>query len=82
MKLENAIKKLNKVGMKVSHNGTQYFARTEDGTSEIRFRTSGEGFTTIFCIQVHKVGEMGDSQSDYFAGTLCSSLPQAIRLVH
>lgn len=82
MKLENAIKKLEKVGMKVNYNGEQYFARAENGRREIRFRANRGGSTSLTCIQVRGFDQMDDSQSDYFAGTWCDNLSQAIRLTH
>lgn len=79
MLLENAIKKLNKVG-KVEVVGSLYFAKTNGNIIEFMRNGREEDNCHITCIRVRNERDKDDTMTDYFAGVWCDNLTQAIRL--
>ena len=78
MKVTNAIKKLEKAGCKVINEGSRYSARRENDIVE--FIQNGGGSDQAICIRIMSVNDQDDIMTDYFAGTYCDNLSQAIRL--
>lgn len=79
MKLTNAIKKLEKLGLKVTKNGPFY--RAEANTSRIEFFAQGDSITCINTCSL-KTEKERDSMSDYFPETYHQNLTQAIRFIN
>lgn len=78
MKLTNAIKKLEKLGLEVKKNGP--FFRAETDTARIEFFAQGDSITCINTCGL-KLEKERDSMSDYFPETYHNNLSQAIRFV-
>lgn len=78
MKLSNAIKKLEKV----SENGVKQDGQIYSGLINgqvVSFSQNGREDSAV-CFHVKAVGEKSDSMTDYFPGSFCDNLSQAIRL--
>ena len=82
MKVQNAIKKLEKAGFKVNINvsNSRYCASKENAPYIIEFRKNGGGSEEAICICVRRVNDNHNSMIDYFAGIWCDNILQAIRL--
>lgn len=80
MKTVNAIKKLQKAGLVITAVGNRYTAEKADCNTIIKFIAQSED--SITCIQVRRKTDQDDSQSDYFAGTWCDNITQAIKYIH
>ena len=78
MKVQNAIKKLEKAGFNVTKDGTRFSAQKNNDFVE--FIQNGGGSETVICIRVRHVNDHDDSMSDYTAGVFCDNISQAIRL--
>ncbi len=80
MKLENALKKLQKLGLTTQSSGNLY--TTIVGKNIIEFRVSifGDNLNNIGLIRVIGKDERDDFMQDYCAGVFCDNLSQAIRL--
>lgn len=76
MKLENAIKKLEKLGCEVKRNGPFYRAILNDHA--IEFHEQGGDITCINACLL-RMEKDRDSMSDYFPETFFSNLTKAIR---
>ena len=79
MKLENAIKKLSKFG-KVENAGALYFAKINNSIVEFMRNGPIEADYGITCIRIRSVRDNDDLMTDYFAGTWCKTLTQAIKM--
>lgn len=77
MKIENALKKLDKAGFIVSQNGMFFHANKKGSNHEINFISNEGG---VQCINVKHCLEKADFLTDYFPGTWCDSITQAIKL--
>lgn len=77
MTLQNAIKKLSKLG-EVKQDGRRF--SFEFGKEVIEFRANGdvEENPNITCIRVRNKNDKDDSMSDYSAGVWCDNLNQAL----
>ena len=82
MQVQNAVKKLEKAGFTVSSQSPNAFRAYKGGRSEINFRKNGGDSTEVVCIEVRTVGAKDDSMTDYFAGTWCDNITQAIKICH
>ena len=76
MKLANAIKKLATVG-EVTQSGAKYSATS--GNYVVSFYANRDN-TAATGFKVTHIKAMDDHSSDYFAGTYCQNLTQAIKL--
>jgi hypothetical protein len=77
MKMNNAIKKLNKSGFNISEKNDIFFARKEGCKNIIEFFRSGTS-EIVGCIYCKDEDAQDDSMSDYWAGFFCKNITQAI----
>ena len=77
MKLQNALNKLNKLGLSVKQDG-QFFT-TRLNRYNLEFAKNGSS-DDITCIRVLGINEKDDILQDYCAGVFCDNLSQAIKL--
>lgn len=77
MKLQNAINKLTKLGLKVTKDGQFYSARTKRHVIEFRVSRYDDAITLI---RVIGFNDKDDFIQDYCAGIWCDNLSQAIKL--
>lgn len=75
MQLQNALKKLAKLGLDVKKNGRLYTAQINRDI--IEFSTTREN--DIQLIRVYNINDKDDFIADYCAGVWCKNLSQAIR---
>ncbi len=84
MKISNAIKKLEKVGFKVTNDeelrSQLFVARRENSTHVVEFMKNGGNSDQVTCIRVKRVNDQDDIMTDYFAGVWCDNITQAIRV--
>ncbi len=82
MKVQNAIKKLEKAGFKVKVGvlGFSYYASKENTPYVIEFRKNGGDSEEAICINTRRVNDNHNSMIDYFAGIWCDNISQAIHL--
>ena len=81
MTIQNAIKKLEKNGFKVTswpHRKDIFTARKEGLRHYINFYQNGDS-DNIYVIDLRTEGYEDDIMTDYHAGTFCDSITQAIR---
>ena len=79
MKVQNAIKKLEKAGFKVTVSGNSgYHASKENAPHIIEFRKNGGGSEEAICIRVRREADKDDVMIDYSAGVWCDNITQAI----
>jgi hypothetical protein len=78
MKLTNAIKKLEKVSENGVNKEGQIYSGVING-NVVSFSQNGREDSAV-CFHIKAVGEKSDSMTDYFPGTFCNNLSQAIRL--
>lgn len=76
MQTINAVKKLEKAGF-VVHTEKGYKYTAKKGHNMITFWNQD---SSISCINAQHVDDASDSQRDYFAGTYCDNLSQAIKI--
>jgi len=77
MTYKNAINKLKKGQYKIHVNDGRVSAIKNDGVIEfIKYDSSGK----IDCIRVRGVNDKDDIMTDYFAGTWCDNLTQAMKI--
>ena len=79
MKLTNAIKKLSKFG-EVQQNGQLFWVQKNQKVIEFMANGKINNNTNITCIRVRYAKDEDDTMTDYFSGTWCDNLTQAIRL--
>jgi hypothetical protein len=78
MKMINAIKKLNKAGFQISEKNDIFYAKKEGCENIIEFFRSGtsEIVASIRCLHENA---QDDTMSDYWAGSWCENITQAIK---
>lgn len=81
MQVQNAIKKLEKAGFSVYNEGN-VFRANKGGYDEVQFRKNGGDSSEVVCIEVRRIGAKDDVMTDYFAGTWCDNITQAISICH
>jgi hypothetical protein len=81
MKVQNAVKKLEKAGFKVEVSGTHYHASKENTQYVIEFIKNGGDSEEAICINVRRTNDNHNSMIDYFAGIWCDNISQAIRVL-
>lgn len=79
MTTERAIKALSKYAeVKKTENGLYYAIRNDkDGVEHTISFYDQKG--TVICLHTQRTADRGDSQSDYFPGSFCDSMKQALR---
>ena len=77
MKLENAIKKLENAGYKVSQVSTSNTYNATMGRKVIEFLISGG---KVYGCTVRDKKDQHDVQHDYHAGVYCANISQAMRM--
>jgi hypothetical protein len=79
MTIQNAVKKLSRVGQVEHSDRGQYWARV--GDQVVSFCANGEDRpdARAICFHVQDAGEVADSQTDYFPGSFFRNLTRAIR---
>ena len=80
MKLENALKKLQTLGLTTQSIGNQYTTIVGKNIIEFRVGIFGDNLNNIGLIRVIGKDERDDFMHDYCAGVFCDNLSQAIRL--
>jgi hypothetical protein len=79
MKVANATKKLAKAGFDVKTAGSRIIAKM--GRNVIEATANGGDYADeIATIRVRSVCDTDHIETDYFAGTYCDNISQAIRL--
>jgi hypothetical protein len=85
MELSKAIKKLEKAGFSLNHNGNCYVASKAENREQIEFFSQkredekGKEIWKICCIKVVSKGEKSMPEVDYFPGTFVDNITQAIK---
>jgi hypothetical protein len=79
MKLANALKTLAKNGFTVTERNSCLREASQGGRYLIRFSVSRDGLEAN-SFSVRRVGAEDCHYTDYFAGTWCNNLKQAIEL--
>ena len=79
MKITNAVRKLERLGLEVETNGVGEHWAIYKGYVVSFYRNGGSG--EITCVNTKRVGEESDSQSDYFVESFHDNLTRAIRFV-
>tara|TARA_R110001592_G_scaffold7356_1_gene41267 strand:- start:2488 stop:2823 length:336 start_codon:yes stop_codon:yes gene_type:complete len=77
MKLNNAIKKVEKAGYTVT-NEKNYLFTAEKNNRLIEWFNNKDG--DIFCIRARDANDKDDPYSDYSAGVFCRNLTHAIKI--
>lgn len=77
MKIENAIKKIEKNIGKVKRNGSFY--TVEKNGKELELCVNGGGLGTVATIRVRGLNDEDDFMSDYHAGVYYENVTGAIR---
>lgn len=75
MKVLNALKKIEK-HTKVEKQDNQY--RAVKNGYEISFYDNG-GMGEVTCIKIRRTNDVSDSMTDYFAGSFCDTITEAIK---
>ena len=78
MKTANALKKLDKSGFEIFNSGRFFTAKKPGMLHEIHFYTTDENTSRGF--QVRASMSKDNVQIDYFPGTWCDNLTQAIAI--
>lgn len=78
MKIENAIKKLNKTGFVVTQKENLFSAKKEGCRYLVEFWRNGNSDEAT-CIGYRHEGDESDSMIDYCATFFCDNITQAIR---
>lgn len=79
MKVESAIKKLNKAGFNVKQYGQQFIAIHKAASYCVQFYRNG-GMDSVTCINVRRHDERDEIETDYVAGVFADNITQAIKL--
>ena len=77
MKLENAIKKLEKAGYVVSSTNSSVIFNAQKGIKIIEFLVSSG---SVYGCTVRDQNDNHDMHRDYHAGVYCANITQAIKL--
>lgn len=81
MTLQNAIKKLEKNGFKVTQkDNTKFYVAEQEGNRHYIEILKNYGNDDISVIDLRRYGQEDDWLTDYHAGTFCDNINQAIRL--
>jgi hypothetical protein len=79
MKLQNAVKKLEKAGFKVKTNDNFVSAKKEGHRRLVEFFVQRDDEVT--CLGIRHEDDKSDSMSDYCATLFCDNITQAIKRV-
>ena len=78
MKIQNAIKKLEKAGFKIKkpeNISNRYNAYHQNEVIEFHDQDG-----LVICIKSRRISDVDDPQTDYSAGIFCDNISQAIRM--
>jgi hypothetical protein len=78
MKIQNALKKLERAGFTVVENGQFFTARKVGLSHYVQFTRNGRS-DDVATIGVRRNGEKDEPETDYCATSFCDSLAQAMR---
>lgn len=78
MKIQNAIKKLNKAGFKVASNNGCYSAKKDGCKYLVEFHHNGKT-DDVTCIGFRHENDHSDSMIDYCATFFCDTISRAIK---
>ena len=77
MKIENAIKKLSKLGNVEKNKNGQHWIKFNNHVISFWVQDGN-----VHCINCRHENDINDTQSDYFAGIYCDNISEAIRLAN